>query len=126
MNEVEKMYKTIFGEFAPNCSLCIKLIDCTIFNNTHNCNKFECDYKRLFTAEKQLELIKWLAYKMHITIGKGLPWGQYDDDWWTVTSKKGYAGTNAYKLEEALANFVNCLWQDLTEVERKQIKEILE
>jgi hypothetical protein len=71
-------------------------------------------------------LIKWLAYKTHITIGKGLPWGQYDDDWWTITNKKGSCGTNAYGFEEALANFVNSLWQDLTKKEKHQVKGILE
>ena len=30
------------------------------------------------------------------------------------------------EFEEALASRVNVLWQDLTEEERKQIKEILE
>lgn len=83
------------------------------------------EYYPEFTAKKQLSLIKWLAYEMHITIGKGLPWGQYDDNWWTITSKKGYSGMNAYKLEEALAQIVNAMWQDLTDTEKAQIKEIL-
>ena len=79
-----------------------------------------------FTAEKQIAIIKWLSRRSHITIGLGLPWGQYDDDWWCVTCKKGGVGTDAYKLEEALAGFINNLWQDLTEEEKRQIKEILE
>jgi hypothetical protein len=79
-----------------------------------------------FTAEKQIELIKWLARKSHITIGLGLPWGQYDDDWWTVTRFGGGAGKDKYQFEEALADLVNDLWQDLTDTDKVQIKEILE
>ena len=128
MSEVEKMYENYnikpkqkgycdWGDYCPRP-----------YNKCDDeCPSWIAEVKyQPFTAEKQLELIKWLACKAHITIGKGLPWGQYDDDWWTVTDKKGYVGTNAYNLEEALANFVNCLWQILTEEERKQIKEILE
>ncbi len=91
------------------------------------CAETKCEpFYPPFTAEKQLEIIKWLAYKTHITIGKGLPWGQYDDNWWTVTSKKGYSGMNAYNFEEALAQILNNLWQDLTEEEKAEIKRILE
>ena len=105
MSEVEKMYRTIFGEFTSNCSLCAKLINCEIINNTHNCNKFECDYKRLFTAEKQLELIKKVSpsYPLNYHI-------------------KCFQG---YTFEEGLALCVNNLWQFLTEEEHTQIKEIL-
>jgi hypothetical protein len=118
MNEVEKMYENAGIEKSCNSDL--------EFCPVEFCDECNLNIYPEFTAEKQLELIKWLAYKMHITIGKGLPWGQYDDDWWTITSKKGYAGTNAHKFEEALANFLNCFWQDLTEEEQKQVRGILE
>ena len=130
MNEVEKMYE--------NCNIKPKQKGyCDWDSNCpyphHKCND-ECPYWKYedeakyppFTAEKQLFLLQLLARKSHITIGLGLPWGQYDDNWWTVTSKNGGLGINAYKFEEALASFVNSKWQDLTEEERKQIKEILE
>lgn len=125
MNEVEKTYETIFGEFASNCSLCTKLIDCEIFNNTHNCNKFECDYKRWFTAEKQLELIKWLMNNpkdfFSWTIqqqGKDIKYAFYVG--------YEYGGSEFLEFTEALADILNDLWQDLTDAEHKQIKEILE
>ena len=72
-----------------------------------------------FTAEKQLELIKWLG-ELQIDTRKG---------YWHLakfgrTTKTVYA--NNGDLGEALSEIVNQLWQDLTEAERKQIKEILE
>ena len=123
MNEVEKMYKTIFGEFAPNCSLCAKLIDCEIINNTHNCNNFECDYKRLFIAEKQIELIKWFV--INNAELETLEITYYLNDCFQISSctKSSHFETN---FENAIAGLINSLWQDLTEEERKQIKEILE
>ncbi len=129
MSEVEKMYE--------NCNIKPKKKGyCDWDSNCpyphHNCND-ECPYWKYedetkyppFTAEKQLFLLQLLARKSHITIGLGLPWGQYDDSWWTVTSKNGGLGTNAYKFEEALASFVNSKWQDLTDNEKAEIKEIL-
>lgn len=67
----------------------------------------------IFTAEKQLELIKLIANR------KGYPdyeyFGNLFDDYIQLR-----------ELDEALAQLVNYLWQDLTEEEKKQIKEILE
>lgn len=133
MNEVEKLYKNA-GIDRIEKGYCLpgycKRHPSRRFENCETCK--QCEYGHFymspeFTEHKQLELIKWLARKSHITIGLGLPWGQYDDDWWTVTSKNGDLGTNAYKLEEALADFVNNnLWQSLTKEERKQIRGILE
>ena len=125
MDEVTKLYENAGIKSKAECTSKVCIVTNPHKDWCNKCESLKYEYP-IFTAEKQLEMIKWLAYKMHITIGKGLPWGQYDDVWWTVTSKKGYAGTNAHKLEEALANFVNCLWQDLTEEDKQQIKEILE
>lgn len=78
-----------------------------------------------FTAEKQLELIKWLGKNKN---GFGL----FDDGTeglschcdfhWEWFCKDVYAED----FDNALAGLINSLWQDLTEKERKQIKEILE
>lgn len=66
-----------------------------------------------FTAEKQLELIKLIANR------KGYPdyeyFGNLFDDYIQLLD-----------FNEALAKLVNTLWQDLTEEERQQIREILE
>lgn len=119
MNEVEKMYKTIFGEFAPNCSLCAKLVDCEIINNTHNCNKFECNYKRLFDVQKRYKLLEWMLEKwVEVKLTHFLDSGYYI----TTFNNLSYVSKN---FEDAIASFINNLWQDLTEEERTQIKEIL-
>jgi succinate dehydrogenase flavin-adding protein (antitoxin of CptAB toxin-antitoxin module) len=72
-----------------------------------------------FTAEKQLELIKFLCTKRYIDI--------------TFTPEKEYyifayfVGCGFDKnFDEALAMFVNQYWNELSEEERKQIKNILE
>ncbi len=72
-----------------------------------------------FTAEKQLELIKWLGTTDYYTFGI-----YYHQGLWYIHTE----ATNRQneKFDECLASLVNLLWQDLTEEERKQIKEILE
>ena len=119
MSEIEKLYKSIFGEFAPNCSLCVKLVDCKIFNNTRNCNKFECDYKSLFTAEKQLAIVKFL-------LGKSV---YYDTDgdrayWFHISDE--IENSKYREFDEAIAECINKMWEDLRDYEKVQIKEILE
>ena len=75
-----------------------------------------------FTAGKQIKLIKWLGkHKQGLgidfygewSIGVKFEWEEYK---YTKESES---------FEEALAGLINNLWQDLTEEERKQIKEIL-
>ena len=71
-----------------------------------------------FTAEKQLELIKWLMKYDEIH-------GDYGDDEYGF-STLNYSGKYKKDFEESLASVINNeLWQSLTEEERKQIKEIL-
>lgn len=74
------------------------------------------------TAEKQLELIKWLIQKNF-----------YDER----IIRSNYEKTHFYcsylyceseqfeKFEEALANIFNYFWQDLTKEEKEQVKGIL-
>ena len=120
MSEIEKMYKTIFGEFAPNCSLCVKLVDCKIFNNTHNCNKFECDYKRLFTAEKQIAILQLLTQRCDLTISHFTEWEfiHYDGQEPLEITGKDFT--------ETFAKLINAYWQNLTVEEKQQVKGILE
>lgn len=86
MSEVEKMYKNagvgylmyVVDTFPP------------------------VEYPQIdFTAEKQLELIKWIACNK-INECKNIDFG------------------------EVLAELINSFWQSLTEEEKQQIKEILE
>ena len=60
-----------------------------------------------FTAEKQLELIKWLIIEGYI------------EDMLTVQISEE-------NFEACLADTFNELWQDLTEEEKQQVKGILE
>ena len=121
MNEVEKMYEN--AGLEP-----VLFYDCESYNQ-----KVEKGY--LFTAEKQLELIKWLARKdygycaesllisirdgyNYLSVGITTEFGSecfYEDS--TFDNKQ---------FDEAIAGLINKLWKKLTEEERKQIKEILE
>jgi hypothetical protein len=73
------------------------------------------EYYPPFTAEKQLELIKKLG-NINIDIDNGC----------YMSSEILEVEAHCDTFEETLAEFVNNLWQDLTEAERKQIKEMLE
>ena len=123
--EVEKMYENaeINKIGIKRCSG-IKQGICQ-----HNCNGCESfDYKYPpFTAEKQLKLIKWLA-RHNFVVCKNLGgWHTginptYDEEFGITCSKRA---TDYGSFEYALASLINTLWQDLTEEEHKQIKEIL-
>lgn len=82
-------------------------------------NKLKWVYPE-FTAEKQLALIKWLS-QYCITIecedGEYEVYTAFDDD----------VIENFYDmLEDAIAYYVNKIWQNLAEEEKQNIKEILE
>lgn len=71
-----------------------------------------------FTAEKQLELIKWLA-KRPLTLLIGRYKGKYYFGNSNFNSK-------ADSFDNAIAIRINDLWQSLTEEEKQQVKGILE
>lgn len=82
---------------------------------------------RVFSHYRQLELIKLLAHKAHngLLINKHIT----DSGASMIFDNLGNESTLAssfISFEECLAKLVNNLWQDLTEEERKQIREILE
>ena len=112
MNEVEKMYENAGIKKDWNS---------TPYGGIE-------EYYPPFTPEKQLELIKWLA-RHNFVVCKNLGgWHTginptYDEEFGITCSKRA---TNYGSFEYALASLINYLWQDLTEEERKQIKEILE
>ena len=70
-----------------------------------------------FTAEKQLELIKWLA-KRPLTLLIGRYKGKYYFGNSNFNSK-------ADSFDNALAIRINDLWQDITEEEKEQVRNIL-
>lgn len=72
-----------------------------------------------FTAEKQIELIKWLIKydELH---------ADFNDNEYGF-STLNYSGKYKKDFEESLASVINNeLWQDLTEDEKISIKNILE
>lgn len=127
MNEVEKMYEN--AEIKPKKECYYWSCPYSTGNvaedkpiNERNCKDCSNPNKKVyppFTAEKQIELIKWLAKKyreIHILNNEA----------------RGFAigimgiSFNLKHFEEIIAMVLNTFWQDLTEEERKQIKEILE
>ena len=120
MSEIEKMYENAIGK-QSYCTA----HDCLDMSKCENC--YFC--KRMYpssTAEKQLKLIKWLAHKAHngLLINKHIT----DSGASMVFDNLGHESTlasSSISFKECLAKLVNNLWQDLTEEERKQIKEIL-
>ena len=116
MNEIEKMYELANVETLLYCC------DGTHGEPTKKC-KGCLDYREVyppFTAEKQIELIKWLVKNQDIfkiTYHREFLW----------CSSIEWVESDCYEeFEESLASLINSLWQDLTEEERKQIEEILE
>ena len=103
MGEIEKMYEN--AGIYPDC----EHGECGL---DYCANNYGCGYAFYppFTAEKQIELIKWLSLKFGIYIVDKYPIG---------------FGKCIEDFEEALAESINHLWQDLTDVEKEQVKNIL-
>lgn len=100
MNEVEKMYKLAH-----------------IANEGYDAWDIKDIYPP-FTAEKQLEIVKFMLHKgIYYDTDSDTYWFHYTDEIENATYRP---------FEEAIAELINSLWQDLTEEEHKQIKEILE
>ena len=110
MSEIEKLYEN--AGIEPRCIGCYYNLPCC-----RNCNKNykdtidkTCKYQIVkeeyppFTAEKQLELIKWLIANVNCAF--------------VFTIKPS-------EFTEYLARYVNNIWQDLIETEKAEIKEIL-
>ena len=134
MNEVEKMYK--------NCNIKPKQKGyCDWDSNCpyphHKCND-ECPYWKYedevkyppFTAEKQIELIKFLGSISYVEV---VEIRFFENDWCISivypdeTKCFDYVETGRCKVFElALAELLVELWQNLTEAEQNEIKRILE
>lgn len=114
MNEIEKLYENAGVE--P-----VLFYDCESYNQ-----KVEKGY--LFTAEKQLELIKWLGeldlIEIMRTVGEEKDWiisSRYD-----ISEGIYHFVSRNKSFDNALAILINNLWQNLTEEEKEQIRGILE
>lgn len=125
MNEVEKMYRLANVKAKEYCDrdsdACMNC--CPEWKNRQNCWKYKSVIPP-FTAEKQIAIFKmfckrYLEVSQHVEENGDLCFG--------IKATVGdYAVGFNKDFAECLADFVNCLWQDLTDTERKKIKEILE
>lgn len=124
MLEIEKLYKNagIEKEFEKPAECAknpyITCDGCMLFDNI----KGKCNNKKdypPFTAEKQLKIIKLLSQQCDLAISHFREWEFIHFDGQESTHITGKDFT------ETLANYINSLWQDLTEQEKAKIKEIL-
>lgn len=113
MSEIKKMYENA-GFIQKRC----KDYSCIMCDKQRDCNKYPP-----FTAEKQLKLIKWLSTKeLKIRTNKQ-PYAVYIG--LLGNDNTCFYGCEGLFFEQTLAELVNIHWQDLTEEEKEQIKEIL-
>ena len=146
MSEIEKLYEN--AGIEPRYQDCCKLAD-KYWDNENIADEYLCfdHYMKAvcphnqectdecknaydktiypeFTAEKQLEMIKWLAKRFDF----GLEY--YQNKTWAVQTQLGWDGYEVMyehkNFAEALAGLINHLWQDLTDTEKAKIKRILE
>lgn len=121
MSEVEKMYGNAgvdYEERYNNCTL-NKEGECKLKCSCDICKYSEEKYiYPPFTAEKQIELIKWLGIRDEFNFYQN----KVTKDWVFYDHEKD---ATHYDFELCLASWVNYLWQDLTEEEKEQIRTIL-
>ena len=113
MSEVEKMYMRCKIKKQQNCSHTDTCYNGSL-DECEGCNSYQYPP---FTAEKQIELIKWLVKTrpIHIT---------FLIDKWVIEGFVRY-GKRYDTFEDALSGYINNIWQDLTESEQEQIRSIL-
>lgn len=129
MSEVEKIYENAGVKFIIGVHCRAKIGD----ECKSRCP--DCDYNTKpkeyppFTADKQLELIKWLSKRcfyieisemMNKSYGIALKYQPADE----YKNEQSECCVNK-NFTEALAESINYIWQDLTEQERIEIAEIL-
>lgn len=114
MSEINKLYQNA-GFIKKRC----KDYNCIVCEKNKNCDNYPP-----FTAEKQIELIKWLGRNKN-------GFGFFNDGTKFLSCHCDFQCEwfdNYFYAEDfgnALAGLVNTFWQDLTEEEKEQIREIL-
>lgn len=73
-----------------------------------------------FTAEKQLLLLQWIVNKTDLYLHR-----HKTDFTYSIASEDIAVNTNK-DFKESIAEFINTIWQSLTEKEKQQVKGILE
>ena len=104
--EVEEECPSLFGHRCEDCDLKPKP---------------ECYTYPPFTAEKQLELIKWLIQEVNY-----LQLQYFGGKEYFFAFDLGATVAMGGTFEETIARLINNIWQSLTEQEKTSIKNILE
>ena len=117
MTEIEKMCENVGVEKKRMCEWTCKGNE---FCST-NCEHYEStkEFYPPLTAEKQIELIKWLMINI-----KDYQYDVEDNKFWFYIDD--CRETKYREFDEALAELINLYWQDLTEQEKEEIRRILE
>lgn len=147
MSEIEKLMQN--AGIEPNIEDCCKLVDKYWENEdlagiyvcfdhymkavcphnqecTDECkNAYDKTIYPEFTAEKQLELIKFIGLHYGFQMLKNEAFDYIIATKIFVKYELEYKGYG-YGCDEAIANLVNNLWQDLTNTEKAEIKRVLE
>ena len=110
MNEIEKMYKN------AGVNKIFKCYECS-YGTFGMCDRESIWEYPPFTAEKQLEITKFL-------LKKAVYYDVKDDKYWFYYEECESAGYKPF--DEAIVHFINKLWKDLTSEEKQQVKGILE
>lgn len=115
MSEIDKMYKN------AGTKKCNRMLPCPFENQCEDC---EYNWYPDFTADKQIELVKFLGrikdYIVEIDKFKDIYYVGCRE---AGSNNKHWGSHNIF--EEALAEMVNDLWQDLTDQEKEEIRGIL-
>ena len=125
MSEIEKMYSNVnlTNLYCGDDYVAERMLEfeCTDGDKEKckTCDKVKTNYPP-FTAEKQIAILQLLTKQCDLSISHFTEWEfiHFDGQEPTQVTGKDFA--------ETFAKLINAYWQDLTEEERKQIKEILE
>ena len=130
MSEIEKMYMRCKIKKQQTCSHSDTCYNGSL-DECEGCNAYQYPP---FTAEKQIELIKWLGKldgKLEITCTYNKEkfifyfyFNRKTDK--NPDPKYPYSNFLNEDIEILIASLINSLWQDLTEEEKQQVKGILE
>ena len=125
MTEITKLYE-LAGVEKKECGYCN--IDTFCPYPHYKCNN-ECPFWKVdkvdyppFTAEKQIELIKWLIKNTDFqtsTVSQG------NQTEYMFCTGYDFCGNGFKSFENAIADIICEIWQDLTTDEQEQIREIL-
>ena len=117
MTEVEKLYKLAGFKIVPKC----EDYSCVVCDEYEKCARGKYPP---FTAEKQIELIKILSKLKDFEFESVFARNSYIVGCRECESNDKHWAENK-EFEQALAELIINLWQDLTSEEQEQIREIL-